>query len=97
MAYVTTNPPKLLIGAFTKGSGVSIWTYSSADAAATIDDDGYVTNASALGMAAGDIVFVTDTSTTPDTMTTHMVTSITAGGAADLSDTGATLASADGD
>lgn len=58
MAYSATNPPIYLCGA---PNGPSIWVYFSADAEATVDDAGYIANATDLGMAVGDIVFVRDT------------------------------------
>ena len=84
MAYSTSAPPQLLIGAFTAGNHPSIWTYESTDAAAVADTDGYITNADDLGMKVGDMVLVTDTDTRLTTM--HVVLSVTAGGAADLGD-----------
>lgn len=95
MAYATSNPPKLLLGAFA-GVGPSVWSYSSTDAAGVVDGAGYITNATALGMKVGDIVFVTDTDASPIIVTTHVVTAITSG-AANLSDTGATVGSTNTD
>ena len=97
MAYSTSSPPQLLIGAFTAGNHASIWTYESTDASTVVDGDGYITNADALGMKVGDIVFVSDTDASPLITTTHIVTSVTAGGAGDLSDLGATVGSTDSD
>ena len=96
MAYVTTNPPKLELSTF-NASGTSIWSYKSTDAAAVVDGDGYITNADDLGMKVNDLVFVTDTDASPPIVTSHRVATVTAGGAADLSDTGATLGSTVGD
>lgn len=60
MAYSTSNPPRLLVPQFT-GAG-SIWAYRSTDPIATVDGANYFTNAAALGMKAGDMVLVMDTS-----------------------------------
>lgn len=87
MAYSTSNPPKLLMPSFTNVSGESsVWTYSTTDAATTVDTSGYITNGGALGMKAGDIVLVTVTGT--GAITSHRVVSVsaTAPGAVDLGD-----------
>ena len=60
MAYATSNPPKLVVQSV-GGSGVSIWTYASTDAAATVDAANYITNGGSLGLKIGDIMFATDT------------------------------------
>ena len=96
MAYSTDAPPILMVSAFNE-SGSNLWDYKSTDAAAVVDADGYITNGDDLGMRVGDYVFVTDTDASPRIVTTHIVTSVTAGGAADLSDTGATVGSTDTD
>ena len=93
MAYSTDNPPALAGGELTN-SVPQTWVYRSADTAATVDTDGYITNADDLGMKVGDVVYVHDT-TTP-ALSFHMVASVTAGGAADLLDAGGT-SSADTD
>jgi hypothetical protein len=83
MAYATSNPPRLLVGAFA-GAG-NIWRYTSADATATVDGAGYITNGGNLGMKVGDFVIVVDTAT--PLITGHSVISVnsTAPGAVDLS------------
>lgn len=83
MAYATTNPPALILSSLA-GTASSLWSYKSADASTVVDGDGYFSDADDLGMAVGDMVFVTDTDTQLTTM--HVVLSITAGGAADLGD-----------
>ena len=89
MAYATTNPPVCTKPGF-NSSVASEWEYRSTDAAATVDADGYITNAEQLGMKAGDVVRVYDTDASPLTMTTHIVTEINADGSANLSNAGAT-------
>lgn len=59
MAYSTSNPPGLI--AQNVGGTRSLWMYVSADAEATFDDSGYITDAGNLGMKTGDIVLVVDT------------------------------------
>lgn len=93
MAYSTSTPPRLLLPSFTDESGESsLWTYSTADTAATVDTTGYITNGGALGMKVGDIVLVTVTGT--GVITSHRVVTVsaTAPGAVDLGD-GTTIGS----
>lgn len=78
MSYATTNPPAL-ISQRVGGSG-AIWSYSSADAVADVDEAGYFTNGDDLGMQVGDTVIVFDTET--PLMTPCWVSAVTAGGAA---------------
>lgn len=59
MAYSTSNPPKL-IAAGIGGLG-NLWHYSSADAMATVDGSGYISDAKYLGMKVNDSVLVVDT------------------------------------
>jgi hypothetical protein len=67
MAYSESNPPQLIsqgIGA----SGPRFWAYSSADAEAAFDDTDYITNASDIGMATGDVVIIRDTTNSLSTI-----------------------------
>lgn len=84
MAYSTSNPPRLLCGAF-DGLAPSIWTYRSTDAAATVDAANYITNGGSLGMKVGDLVYVVDTDASPVIVTLHQV-SATGDGTTDLND-----------
>ena len=59
MAYSTSNPPALMVPRV--GGGLAIWAYSSADAIAAVDATDYFSNASDLGMATGDVVYILDT------------------------------------
>jgi hypothetical protein len=43
--------------------GTNVWTYSSADAAATVAGASYFSNGVALGMKLNDLVIVIDTAT----------------------------------
>lgn len=85
MAYSTSSPPALLaqrVGA----AGGNIWWYVSTDAPTVVRVSGYITNGDALGMKAGDIVLGVDSDASPIALQLYIVTSVTAGGAADLSD-----------
>lgn len=92
MAYSTSTPP-ILIAEGVGGAG-SLWRYSSADAIATVNTSGYITNGDALGMKVGDLVYVIDTAT--PTSNLCVVADVTAGGQADLSD-GTAITRVDGD
>lgn len=88
MAYSTSNPPVLLVPAPMHSGAQQIWGYSSADTDADIDGTDYISNGSALGMRAGDIVFVRSTESGPARKSwIHVVISVTAGGAATLNGT----------
>lgn len=84
MAYVTTNPPKLVVQSI-GGGGPNIWTYNSTDTASTVDDANYITNGGSLGLKVGDLVFVTDNDASPPITTMHQV-SATGDGTTDLND-----------
>lgn len=88
MAYVTTNPPYLVSKAI--GGKGNTWRYESTDPAATVDGDGYITNAESLGMKVNDTVEVVDTDATPPITTRHTVVAINANGSADLSNSDGT-------
>jgi hypothetical protein len=98
MAYDTANPPALMLQGGVGNQHPAMWSYESEDGAATVDGAGYITNAKKLGMKVGDIVYVTDTNASPLIVTTHIVATISAStGAADLTDTGATVGTTVGD
>lgn len=82
MAYVATNPPKIQVPRL--GTGTAIWTYSSDDVHTDVDATDYFTNGSDLGMKVGDAVGAIKTTATIG-MTWHVVTAVTAGGAATVS------------
>lgn len=96
MAYATSNPPQLVIGAIT-GTGTQLWSYRSTDDAATVNTAGYITNGGALGMRVGDLVSVTDTDASPVTTILMAVNSVSATypGAVDLQDTTAATTDTD--
>ena len=94
MAYSTDNPPKLIAQGI-GGGGPKLWVYDDDDPTATVDGDGYITNADDLGMAVGDIVVHEDLSV--GTTNQYRVDSVTAGGAADLADGTVTGSTTDSD
>ncbi len=89
MAYVTTNPPVLLVPKFT-GGGNNIWAYSSSDPEATVNTASYISNAYDLGIRVGDLVIARDTVTILTSM--HYVHSVTTSSGCDLG-TGTTIGS----
>lgn len=82
MAYSTSTPPVLVFGF---ASAIQVWTYDSADAATAVRATGYITNGDDLGMKVGDIVIQGD-SAGATVAHIYTVVSVAAGGAADLSD-----------
>lgn len=79
MAYSTTIPPRLLVPRI--GGGTALWAYASVDLHTDVDAADYFSNGDALGMKVNDIVLVVKTTATIGA-TIHVVTSVTAGGAA---------------
>jgi hypothetical protein len=86
MAYDTANPPKLLVGAFNRNDGPSLWVYKDADVASDVDAADYFSNGDALGMKVGDFILHYETATP----LCHLwaVITVTAGGAATVCGTG---------
>ena len=82
MAYATTNPP-ICVGGSNSGGGNRLWMYVSTDVHTDVDEADYFTNGDALGLKVNDIMLVADT-TTPFGVTPHLVTVVTAGGAASI-------------
>lgn len=92
MAYATTNPPALMQAPI--GNNLpAMWIYSSADAMATVDGSGYITDGGSRGMKVGDIVIVNDTTNTITSMHRVVTVSSTFPGAVDLGN-GTTVGSA---
>ena len=79
MAYATTNPPALI--GQTVGAAPALWMYASTDVHTDVDAADYFSNGAALGMRVNDVVIVVKTSATIGA-TIHVVTTVTAGGAA---------------
>jgi hypothetical protein len=82
MAYSTSNPPQLLVSSI--GDGISTWAYASTDVHTDVDAADYFSNGDALGMKVNDIVTVIKTTATVGA-TVHVVSAVTAGGAATVS------------
>lgn len=79
MAYATTLPPQCAVARM--GAGVAVWVYASEDVHTDVDATGYFTNGDALGMKVNDVVIVVKTTATVGA-TLHVVSAVTAGGAA---------------
>lgn len=90
MAYATSGFN--VIGAAKSGNAPSIYTYTSADAIATVNTSGYFNDLSDT-LAVGDIIFVHDSNT--PTMSIVMVAS-NASGVVDVTD-GTAIAMTDTD
>lgn len=82
MAYATTNPPVLMGNRI--GGHQALWLYKSTDVHTDVDAADYFSDGDALGMKVNDVVIVTKTSATIGA-TLHVVTAVTAGGAATVS------------
>ena len=81
MAYEVTNSPKCIVHGI--GGGPSVWVYADGDAHGDVDATDYFTNGKKLGMKAGDLVFVQNT--TGYTTTLHSVSAVDADGNATIS------------
>ena len=79
MAYAASNPPSLV--AQSVGAAPALWLYASTDVHTDVDAADYFANGSALGMRVNDVVIVVKTTATIGA-TVHVVTAVTAGGAA---------------
>ena len=84
MAYSTNNPPAMITQRLGDSPAAAFWMYVSTDAATVVRVDGYITNGDDLGMKIGDLVF--QSSADASVAHIYVVKSVTAGGAADLSD-----------
>lgn len=83
MSYSTSLPPILVAGGI---NGIPrLWMYSEASAtAAQVRVTGYITNAWALGMRAGDLILTYNVAT--KIWSSHTVATVATNGAADLAD-----------
>ncbi len=79
MSYATTNPPKRITGGI--GAGEELWLYSSTDVHTDVDAADYFSDGHLLGMKVNDVVIVVKTTATVGA-TLHVVSAVTAGGAA---------------
>lgn len=81
MAYVTTNPPKLITPRMGGADGApALWGYASEDVHTDVDAANYFSNGLDLGMKVNDVVFVVKTTATIG-VTIHVVTEVSADGA----------------
>ena len=91
MAY-NSNGLSAAGGQSKAGNAPQMWTYSSADAIATVNTSGYFNNASAL-LKVGDVIYVYDTATPTASSVTVLSN---ASDVVDVSD-GTTIAMTDSD
>lgn len=82
MAYATSNPPIKMVQGLS--GAPSWWNYASTDVHTDVDASDYFSNGDDLGMQVNDVVIVTKTSATIGA-TLHVVTAVTAAGAATVS------------
>lgn len=82
MAYSTSNPPIRTSGGL--GGAQQVWQYVSTDVHTDVDATDYFSNGDELGMKVNDLVSVTKSTATIG-VTWHVVTAVTAGGAATVS------------
>jgi len=82
MAYALKNPT--LRSCSIGNNAPAEWYGESADAGATVDTSGFISDAVDLGMKVGDTYKHRDTST--DIVTSHVVKVLNANGSADLTD-----------
>lgn len=85
MAYASST---LHCFAQAPGAGFRMWYHTSADATATVDGSGFITDGGSRGMKVGDLVFHKDSTTNATAMTTHKVVTVssTYPGVVDLGD-----------
>ena len=86
MAYSTSSPPSIISQGLASSGTPRLWMYASTDAATAVRVAGYITNGDKLGMKKGDIVMSVKTDASPISVQFHIVSAVTAGGSADLSD-----------
>jgi len=85
-AYSTANPPALIAQGIGGAACHRIWTLAGVHVTTDADAAGFITNASDLGMKVGDTLFLSDTTTAATTLVfSHVVNSVTAGGAGNIS------------
>lgn len=90
MAYDQNNL-KRVAGGYSVGlttGGNSIWMYASTDDFATVKASGYISNAYAMGVRAGDMVIITDTDASPPTQTIATIATCTNAPACTMAQTG---------
>ena len=82
MAYSASIPPTLI--GQRVGGAAALWMYQSADVHTDVDAADYFSNGDALGMQVGDVVLSVETDNSY-ALSMHVVTAVTAGGAATVS------------
>ncbi len=88
MAYDQNNLARIG-GMFSGGTnGKSVWMYVSTDDFATVKASGYISNAYAMGVRAGDPIFVIDTDASPPTVTLAAIATCTSAPACTMAQTG---------
>lgn len=85
MAYDRTKPPALAVQGINNSTGPKSWLMAGTDPDTTVDGSGYITNARALGMKVGDLVYYTNLSANPIANYIFNVSVINTDGSADLS------------
>lgn len=73
--YSTSAPPVCQREGGVGGQSPATWFYTSVDNATTVDVPGYFTNALALGIKAGDYIYVIDSDASPPLTTLHRAVS----------------------
>jgi hypothetical protein len=85
-AYATTNPPALISQGIGGRAGSRTWCLIGTHVTTDADAANFITNADELGIKAMDtVILVNDTDTAAALVHGHVVNSVTAGGAANLS------------
>lgn len=85
-AYDTANPPALISQGIGGPAGSRTWNLRGVHVTTDADAAGFITNADALGMKVGDTLHLCDITTPATTLVHgHVVNSVTAGGAGNLS------------
>lgn len=85
-AYATTNPPALISQGIGGPAGSRTWNLRGVHTTADADAADFISNADALGIKVSDTVILVDITTAATTLVHgHVVNTVTAGGACNLS------------
>lgn len=84
MAYDQNNLARIAGGLH----GPGLWVYFSTDDFATVKASGYISNAYAMGVRAGDPIFVIDSDASPPTVTLAAIATCTSAPACTMAQTG---------
>lgn len=85
MAY---DPNQLSLMAQTTTGSFRIWAYATTDNFAAVKASGYISDAYAKGVRAGDAIYVIDTDASPPTVTLAAIATCTAAPACTMAQTG---------